>query len=275
MIDDPQLVPRDALRERRVAISVSESSDLARLGLHPLHLDLTIAELTRAIVLAGGIVVYGGRIDVGFTRIVREEAERYASDHVVFEHYVPYTEHAEVSQDDLQAYADRLGVHSAVYLVDAAGNPASVSRASRPDFARASVEQAAGLTTARTLLASVCDSRVIVGGRLSGYAGTMPGVVEEAVLTLERGKPLYVAGGFGGAAAFVGRHQAPDLYQWLPEGMPQNVDFIADNSVLDVLRGTSGAQELDSDEALRLASSNRPSDIATLTILGLSRLASR
>lgn len=274
MTHDPQLVPREALRGRRIAISVSESADLARLGLDALHLDLTIAELTRAIVLAGGTVVYGGRIDVGFTRIVREEAERYASDHVVFEHYVPYIEHADLPHVDLQGYVERLGAHSVVHFIDAEGVAAPVSQVDRPDFARAVVEPGVTLTAARTLIAEVCESRVIVGGRLSGYAGAMPGVVEEAALTLEAGKPLYTAGGFGGAAAFVGGHQAPDLYRWLPEGMPQDVDFVADDTVLDKLRGTSGAQGLDDDEARRLASSNRPSDIATLTILGLSRLMS-
>ena len=273
MTHDPQLVPRDALRGCRIAISVSESADLSRLGLSPLHLDLTIAELTRAIVLAGGIAVYGGKIDVGFTQIVREEAERYATDHIVFEHYVPYTEHADLPLAELQAYVGRLGVHSVVHLIDAAGVDAPVTGADQPGFARAVIEPAVALTTARTLIARVCDSRVIVGGRLSEYVGAMPGVIEEAALTLREGKPLYVAGGFGGAAAFVGRQQTPDLYRWLPDGMPQGGDRAFNDAVLDDLRGTSGAQELEDEEALRLASSNRPSDIATLTILGLSRLA--
>ena len=39
------------------------------------------------------------------------------------------------------------------------------------------------------------------GGK--GYGGRYPGVVEEAWRTLEAGKPLYVVGGFGGAAALV------------------------------------------------------------------------
>lgn len=275
MMVDPHLVPRDALRGRRIAISVSESADLARLGLSPLHLELTVAELTRAIVLAGGIAVYGGKIDVGFTQIVREEAERYATDHVVFEHYVPFTEHANLSRAELQAYVGRLGVHSEVHLIDAVGVAAPVSGANQPGFVRAEVEPSTVLTTARTLIAEVCDGRVIVGGRLSDYLGAIPGVVEEAVLTLGAGKPLYVAGGFGGAAAFVGRHQTPDLYDWLPEGMPQGAEALVDEAAFSRLRGTRGAQGLDDDDARLFASSNRPSDIATLAILGLSRLLGR
>jgi len=35
--------------------------------------------------------------------------------------------------------------------------------------------------------------------------GRMPGVAEEVILTLAMRKPVYIAGGFGGAAADVGR----------------------------------------------------------------------
>ncbi len=55
-------------------------------------------------------------------------------------------------------------------------------------------------------------ARVVLGGTTApkkgvddkaGYGGRYPGVVEEAWRTLTHGKPLYVAAGFGGAAALV------------------------------------------------------------------------
>ena len=59
-------------------------------------------------------------------------------------------------------------------------------------------------------MAKRTDARVVLGGaavpRLvdpTGYGGRYPGVVEEAWRTLEAGKPLYVVGGFGGAAGLV------------------------------------------------------------------------
>jgi len=44
------------------------------------------------------------------------------------------------------------------------------------------------------------SARIVLGGKTQGYSGFMPGVFEEALLALEHGIPLYVLGGFGGAA---------------------------------------------------------------------------
>lgn len=46
-------------------------------------------------------------------------------------------------------------------------------------------------------------ARIVLGGKLSGYSGFMPGIFEEALLTLERHTPLYLLGGFGGATEVV------------------------------------------------------------------------
>jgi hypothetical protein len=43
-------------------------------------------------------------------------------------------------------------------------------------------------------------ARVMLGGKVNGYSGFMPGLFEEALASLERTSPLYVLGGFGGAA---------------------------------------------------------------------------
>lgn len=47
--------------------------------------------------------------------------------------------------------------------------------------------------------------RIVLGGRLSGFSGFLPGIFEEVLLTLERGVPLYLMGGFGGAAEVIAR----------------------------------------------------------------------
>jgi len=268
---DPQIIPRDALTGARVALSVSESADLRRLGLAPAHLRQTIAELTRAIVIAGGTVVYGGRIDQGFTSIVLEQSERFARHGVSFEHVVPFSEHVDIDPAALRAYEASLGVHTSVTYLDAEGRETTLSElrsnaGSRP-------EPAESLTRLRQTLADKCDARVIAAGRLSGYLGTMPGVVEEAMLTVERHKPLYIAGGFGGAAAFVGMTLAPELYAWLPADMPEGASGVP-NPVIDALSAPAVPVGLSAAEGAALAATNRPSDVATLTVLGMSRLRS-
>ncbi len=43
-------------------------------------------------------------------------------------------------------------------------------------------------------------ARIVLGGKFAGYQGFMPGVLEEVSLALEHGVPVYILGGFGGAA---------------------------------------------------------------------------
>jgi hypothetical protein len=43
-------------------------------------------------------------------------------------------------------------------------------------------------------------ARVLLGGRLEEFSGFMPGIFEETLVTLESKRPVYILGGFGGAA---------------------------------------------------------------------------
>lgn len=272
MVSDPELVPRNALKGKRIALSVSESSDLARLGLYSAHLELAVAELTRAIVLAGGTVVYGGRIDWGFTSIVLDETERYGS-LGAFEHYVPYSEHSGVAHSDLDAYARGLSVKARVQLIDASGVAREVADVSAASFARGDVDTSDALTSMRKVTSDVSDARVVLGGKVVGFGGAAPGVAEEAALTATLGKPLYIAGGFGGAATLVGRIAHPDLYTWLPGELPAGVATEVEASVSDLLPSRFVEDGLTSSERALLAQTNRPADVATLSILGLSKLS--
>jgi hypothetical protein len=49
------------------------------------------------------------------------------------------------------------------------------------------------------------SARIILGGKLKGYSGFLPGIFEEALVCLQRKKPLYILGGFGGAAEALAR----------------------------------------------------------------------
>ena len=271
MNGDPKLVPHNALAGHRIAVSVSESADLLRLGLSDLHLQLTIAELSRAIVIAGGIVVYGGAIHRGFTEIVLEEAERFGGTKAAFEHVVPYTEHAALSREDTQLYAGSLGVNSTVQFLDADGVPRSAGEIRTADGDIDDLDAPAALSAMRAYTASIASARVVVGGRVTDFAGSLPGVAEEAMATLKAGKPLYVAGGFGGASTLVGSFLTPDLYRWLPPHLPQGLSSEVRNAVESALDISFGRDGLTDEERALLATTHRPSDIASLAVLGLAR----
>jgi hypothetical protein len=46
---------------------------------------------------------------------------------------------------------------------------------------------------------------VVLGGKPHSFMGIMPGVIEEALFAIRRRQPLYVIGGFGGAAGLLGQ----------------------------------------------------------------------
>ena len=48
-------------------------------------------------------------------------------------------------------------------------------------------------------------ARLVLGGKVNRYQGFLPGIFEEALLTLEHQRPLYVLGGFGGATEVLAR----------------------------------------------------------------------
>jgi hypothetical protein len=82
--------------------------------------------------------------------------------------------------------------------------PAAGGRLLGSDTPQRRYAWARGLTEMRSRITALSQARLVIGGRLAGFVGLVPGVVEEAWMSVAQKKPLYVAGGFGGAARLVG-----------------------------------------------------------------------
>ena len=52
----------------------------------------------------------------------------------------------------------------------------------------------------REAMNSEIDARIILGGKVIGYRGKYPGLVEEAIIALKNKTPVYLIGGYGGCA---------------------------------------------------------------------------
>jgi hypothetical protein len=269
-----ELVRADALRHVKVGLSVSDSSDLSRLGLTPQHCELAIAEIARAIFIAGGTVVYGGRlVPAGFTGILLDEARQYRHDREALVLCVPETEHRKLSDEELRRFERELATSAELVCLDGDGAPIDILQR---EFRDPAASPADALTAMRRHVTDRCDARILVGGRLAGYQGSLPGVIEEARMSLEANQPLYVAGGFGGAAAAIAQALGHDDGGWSPDDYP--ADMEAQHSVLSEIAQMRGATSTSSDglradERWQLAVTHRPGDIASLTIAGLSRWA--
>jgi hypothetical protein len=72
---------RESLSQRSVAISISESSDMAVLGLEEEHLRDAMAEVARHLLALGARLAYGGDLRKhGFTELLFELVARYRRD---------------------------------------------------------------------------------------------------------------------------------------------------------------------------------------------------
>lgn len=54
------------------------------------------------------------------------------------------------------------------------------------------------LTEMRNKMIKSSDIRISAGGKITGYSGIMPGVLEEVLIAIKEENPLYLLGGFGG-----------------------------------------------------------------------------
>ncbi|MGY1846092.1 hypothetical protein [Blastococcus sp. SYSU DS1021] len=275
-MSDPTLVPVGALSGLDIGISVSDSADLGRLGLTPQHCALAIAELARAILLAGGSLTYGGRIQPeGFTQILVDEVRRYADGRNALTICLAETEHRKLTDEQLDAIDGRLGTAATLDCLDAEGRKIQPRHRPRTQDI---VDPAQALTALRRHITARTDARVVVGGRLAGHQGAMPGVIEEALLSMQSGRPLYVAAGFGGAAAAIARALGRDVPDWAPPNFPEGADA-ASAALQQIAEVTADAvpteDGLEDAERHQLAVTHRPGDIATLVVLGLARLQGR
>ncbi len=269
----------------RIGVSVSESDDLRRLGLVERHLRLALGEVARVVIRAGHSLVYGGHLHPnGYTAFLESEMDRYGRTDRPLQLVVGWSEHRRLSLSDLRHHKDNLRLKARITYLDAEGKPiaANADRGENP----APVEDVpAALTALRQYLVKETDARVLIGGKERGYQGDMPGIVQEALLAIEAGQPLYLAGGFGGATATIASLVADLEQRWPPADVGPPNEAIAQRwppedhkMYLGRLReaiGRSGwtltNNGLAEVENRRLATTHRPSEVASLLAIGLKR----
>lgn len=253
----------------RVGLSVSESADLGRLGLVERHLRLALGEISRAVIRAEFIPVYGGHLNPeGYTTFLESEMERYGSTARPLELVVGWSEHRGLSLAALRQHREQLGLRARITYLDADGIPMDFD-AGRDEDPEPVADMAESLTALRRYLVQHTNARVLIGGKEVGYKGKMAGILEEALLTVEAGQPLYLAGGFGGATATVATEIA-DLGNRTP---PANEEI--DTSFLREAVASSSWSLTDNglsiEENQQLATTHRPGEVASLVAIGLKR----
>lgn len=279
------LLPRDALTGFSIAISASESADLGRLGLVEVHFKMALAEIARSVLVSGGKLGYGGHLDPeGYTAFLIQELQRYSRRDRPLRVYLSWPEHRKRSLQELEKQQNDLGLFGELICLDQTGqviDPTS-NRNDDPQPVIDDELRKQSLTALRECMARNTNGRVLIGGRRAGFLGHLPGVLEEALIGLQCGQPLYLAGGFGGVTFDIVKALEIDDGKWLPvksdgaasderlnNGLAQLATFTTRKEWIGLNNG------LTREENCKLAATHRPGEIAALVSLGLGRRFSK
>jgi hypothetical protein len=207
-------------RDLTVGLSVSEAEDLPRFGLRRTHLDAVLLEVSRYLLIAGIRLAYGGHLRAdGYTQrmadllrdpVVEQLRGGVSTATSLRAELVTYLPWPTTSTIENEA---KLGP---LVEVRHCKRPEGVDAALDPTFEEAPDTDipvdtpvrrfawARGLTEMRLLQTAEIAARVVLGGRIgsndAGYKGLMPGVFEEALLSVRAERPVYLIGAFGGCA---------------------------------------------------------------------------
>lgn len=276
----PALLPKNVLTGIRLGMSVSESPDLPRLGLLESHFRLALAEIARCVLVSGGHLAYGGHLRPdGYTAFLVHELERYGRRDRPLRVCLAWSEHRSLDLSVLGVQARNLGLLGEIVCLDLDGTVIDPA-VGRNETAMTIDADATrnGLTGLRRYMARHTSGRLLIGGKRHDFQGEMPGLLEEAILAVQQGQPIYLAGGFGGITLDIARALGVADGDWLPDlPNPREPDDRTTRglSLLAVAMATSKGQSLlnglSIDENSRLVACYRPSEIAALVSLGLGR----
>ena len=189
----------------RIAITTSDSPDLMRLGSSEGHLKEAMAELAIHLLAADTNLVYGGDLRAhGFTGLLYQLVARYTRTADLYRlvrvtNHLAWPVHIQMPMDQIDELDSELRVAAELVLLECDGTPMEISdRRNLLTRDPSDEEWLNGLTAMREYQCSVTDGRVLLGGQPANYRGRMPGVAEEALLSLRARQPLFLIGGFGG-----------------------------------------------------------------------------
>jgi hypothetical protein len=203
-------------RIETICVSISESDDLRRYGLSDDHLRTLTDEVHLYMLLAGLKIAYGGALKgdfanaSNFTLRLFELVHTYSKlaegvhakplKHAIL-NVAPWPLWRTYNDDDLELFGD-VAKYEPVPAPRLPWRFEEIFPKERltSDTAQRRYAWARGLTAMRERITRRSQARLVLGGKLMGFSGLAPGVVEEAWFSIAQKKPLYLAGGLGGAA---------------------------------------------------------------------------
>lgn len=299
-----------------IAVSISESDDVRWYGLSKEHVDTLSDEIHLYLLLAGLKIAYGGVLKGGsvtgsnFTLRLFELVRAYsrlAEDirTVPLENSVvniaPWPLRLNYGEADWALFTGDVALFiegprpDLPWSDDEIFPPNLSGREIGSDTAERRYAWARGLTAMRQSVTQQSKARLVLGGKLKGFSGLVPGVIEESWISMKSRQALFLAGGFGGAARAVSDMLLGDLRpefsaDWARQNIPDHelsrqlygkhggclpkLDQMGADFAAWGKAGLSAALNngLDDGQNRDLMLSTDPQRIAQLVLTGLGRL---
>lgn len=187
-----------------ISISEYESDRYEQYHLNQDELKRFSQVLTRHLLARHYKLIYGGdlRLD-GFTQTILDEArilkDRLKSDDIHVFNYLAWPIYLDEGR---KAFANEyFGIIDQIECdppKDVINDIQNLEIAVKPDCTENKYIWSRSLTNMREKSIQNSDVRIFAGGKLSGYLGKMPGLLEEFLIATEQEKPIFLIGGLGG-----------------------------------------------------------------------------
>lgn len=187
-----------------ISISEYESDGYEQYHLNQDELKRFSQVLTRHLLARQYKLIYGGdlRLD-GFTQTILDEArilkDRLKSDDIHVFNYLAWPIYLDEGR---KAFANEyFGIIDQIECdppKDVINDIQNLEIAVKPDCTENKYIWSRSLTNMREKSIQNSDVRIFAGGKLSGYLGKMPGLLEEFLIATEQEKPIFLIGGLGG-----------------------------------------------------------------------------
>jgi hypothetical protein len=305
-------VPGRQLAGLVVGLSISDNEDSAGRGFPAWQVNRLTVQVVAALFGQGVGVVFGHDWrDDGIMEAIHGFAFQMQSAPIsggdgaveqrrpLLQNLVPWPDKLMLAEEERARLASTLYVQRAGVPEELEGVAMQAADRSPEDPIRQYVRSRA-LTHLRHELVRRSDARFCVGGRRSGSEGRYPGVIEEALLSITSGQPLFLAGLLGGAArqlidAVEGRDLPGDFCAGSfaavsyadcpPEAIERDPGTAADREIDRArvwsafsglgITGLSGANRLTLDENRELFHTPSIDRAVHLVLTGLSRQQAR
>lgn len=306
--DEPELTTSILSQDRpltghKLGISMAVSEDLDRIGLAPKHLESVVAEVAQMMLIGGGSILYAGAPGTHVPDLTSAIMDTVASYTTSVKAYVRQSRtsaqeeplHQEqmfsltvphvvlrdtASIERLDRAANHFAPYASISVLDKNGDRIDDLSSVHP-WEGTAEDTARALTSVREALPHFCSARLLIGGKTlrhsrentNGYIGEYPGIIEEALYTVQASQPLFVAGGFGGAAALLARELGLGLDLPVPDAalteMRQCTSYR--NAIKEIkAKFDQSRTGLSEDDLRLLATTQRASELGTLLAKGLA-----